>query len=101
VAADAPRTPLWLLLDSGNLVGTILSPQAMRRLGHAVADSLPSGPHPVPLQISGLPAEEHAATVMDLIHDGALGAAFFRRRVVTIDLATGRAWVSVDPVNQP
>jgi hypothetical protein len=101
VAADAPRTPLWLLLDSGNLVGTILSPQAMRRLGRVVPDSLPSGPHAVPLRITGLPGEEHAATVMDLIHDGALGAVFFRRRLVTMDLATGRVWVSVEPVSHP
>lgn len=101
LAADAPRGPLWMLLDSGNLVGAILSPAAVSQLGVAPSSIQAEGDTrfiaDMPLRVRGLEALVGRVVVSDLIHDGALGADFMARGRVMFDLRDERLWVGFEP----
>lgn len=89
LAVRGERGPLWLLLDSGNLVGTLLAPHAARQLG-IPADS---GAVTARIEVLGLPAADGPVFVRELILDGALGAAFMEQGPLTLDLRHGRVRV--------
>jgi hypothetical protein len=87
--------PLWLLLDSSTLTGTLLAPHALPLLG----DTPPRGDSiEVTLEVLGLPPHRASVQVRELIHDGVLGASFMAQGRFTIDLRKRDAWVGVQPV---
>jgi len=91
VAVDAPRGPIWLLLDSGNIASVSLSPHAVAQLG---IDLPPEGQHETTITISGYGPVQVNASVRDTIYDGMLDARFMRGVVITIDLRDMRAWMA-------
>jgi hypothetical protein len=95
LAAAAVPEPIWLLVDSGNLIGTLLSPDGARQLQVPGAHR----DHPtrieVDLQLIGLPRTPTSALVRDIIYDGALGADFFFGNVFTVDLHDNEPWAGV------
>jgi hypothetical protein len=95
VAVHAQPAPVWFLMDSGNLVGTILSP-------HAVQQVLPEGSgleeasvvtDTVELQLVGMSRRSEPVIVRDVIYDGVLGASFFLERALMFDLREDEPWV--------
>lgn len=95
VAASAEPEPIWLLVDSGNLIGTMLSPDGARQL--QVPDAGRDHPTPieVDLQLIGLPRTPTSALIRDIIYDGVLGANFFFSNVFTLDLRDHEPWAGV------
>ncbi len=87
----APRGPLWLEIDSGNVGPVLLSPHAITQLRLG-----PTGERPrkVTLDVRGLGPVPVEVETKDLIYDGLLNAAFLEGVVFTVDLATGRAWAA-------
>jgi hypothetical protein len=91
-AVPTPKGPVWFELDSGN-GGTVLVRKAYAAL--FALDSTAAGPQAG--EIAVLPTV-HAQTdrifTPDMIIDGNLGMPFLRNWVVTLDLATARAWIA-------
>lgn len=93
VAARAEGAPVWLLLDSGNLVGTVLAPHAARQLGVAAPDGAAGAEGAevrVPLEVLGLALAREPVVIRELIIDGALGVRFFEQGAVMLDFRGGR-----------
>jgi hypothetical protein len=82
---EGTREPLWFLLDSGNLRGTLVSTTVLR-------DSLLplAGPREALLTVGGRTPVRVAFSAADLILDGALGSDYFLRGSVTLDLRSSR-----------
>jgi Aspartyl protease len=81
----------WMEMDSGN-EGPLVVANHLANLFHL--DPEAKGPQTVKFELGGgIPVEEHART-SDLIMDGNIGAHFFTKWVLTVDLAAGRAWLS-------
>lgn len=81
----------WMEMDTGN-GGTLVVAKHLASLFHLDPDK--KEPQPVKFEIAGgIPVEGQARTP-DLIMDGNIGAQFFREWVLTMNLATGRAWLS-------
>jgi hypothetical protein len=95
LAAAAVPEPIWLLLDSGNLIGTILSPYGARQLRVPDADGAPPTRIEVDLQLMGLPPTPTSALIRDIIYDGVLGADFFFGKLLTLDLRGNEPWAGV------
>lgn len=74
------RGPLWLLLDSGNLRGTLLDVHVARDSLLAVVDGRAT------LRVGDRPPWDAPVSVTPLILDGALGTDFLLRGPVTLDL---------------
>ena len=76
VRATVPAGAAWLLMDSGNLLGTFLSP------------ALATGLSPDTLGALSIGGESWRTRVVarDVIYDGVLGSSFFREHRVTLDL---------------
>jgi hypothetical protein len=91
VAVDAPRGPIWLELDSGNISSVFLSPHAVAQLG---IDLPPEGQHETTITISGYGPVRIGASVRDTIYDGLLNARFMHGVVITIDLRHMQAWMA-------
>jgi hypothetical protein len=100
IAAAAPKAPVWLLLDNGNLVGTILSPPGARQLKTSGADPQVGDAIAVELELIGLPSRRTEVLVRDVIYDGVLGAHFFREHVLTLDLRGRDPLVGAAPARQ-
>lgn len=97
LAAHAEPGPIWLLLDSGNLVGTILSPHARRLLSPSPAEEDAEASEAiVPLHLVGLEPESEPVVIRDIIYDGALGASFFMEHVVMFDFRGTGVWVGAE-----
>jgi hypothetical protein len=79
---------VWLELDSGNNGPVMLSKHAMEQLGLDPAQKA----QPVTLDVVGLGPFKSDAAAADLIYDGLLNVAFFNDTIVTLDLASGKAW---------
>jgi hypothetical protein len=81
VRVEGTREPLWFLLDSGNLRGTLVSTTVLR-------DSLLAlrAPREALLTLGGRAPVHDAFTPADLILDGVLGTDFLQRGPVTLDL---------------
>lgn len=88
VEVQGRRGPLWLLLDSGNLRGTLLDEHVLRDSLLDVVDGRAD------LRIVGRSSWPTTITSAPLILDGALGTDFLRRGPVTVDL---RAALSLRP----
>lgn len=88
---SAPGGSLWLELDSGNAGPVLLSPHALTQLGLT-----PKGDEPqrVTLDVRGLGPTAVDAVTKDLIYDGLLNARFLESVVISVDLASGRAWIT-------
>ncbi|MGH7690494.1 MAG: nuclear transport factor 2 family protein, partial [Gemmatimonadaceae bacterium] len=82
---------LWLEVDSGNNGPVFLAPHAMAQL--ALKDSA-GGRMTTGLDVVGLGTIAVHAAQRNLVFDGQLNPAFLRQIVLTIDLATGRAWAA-------
>jgi hypothetical protein len=91
VAVHTPRGLIWLELDSGNIGPVLLAPHAAEMLG---IDATPETPLKVSLDVAGLGPVVLEAVVREGIYDGLLNAAFFRQRVITLDLDRIRAWAT-------
>lgn len=78
---DGRHEPLWFLLDTGNLRGTLVASSVLR-------DALAPlrGSDMITLKIGGRPAVDAPFQAADLVLDGALGTDYFRRGPVTLDL---------------
>jgi hypothetical protein len=100
IAAAAPGAPVWLLLDNGSLVGTILSPPGARQLKTSGADPQVGDAIAVDLELIGLPTRRTEVLVRDVIYDGVLGAHFFHEHVLTLDLRGRDPLVGAAPARQ-
>jgi hypothetical protein len=83
--------PLWFLMDSGNILGTVMAPHAFESLGRprpSVGTQTAAS-----LVVGGQPYFDNAVAVEDSIYDGVLGVAFLNRYVVTIDMQAMQAWI--------
>lgn len=85
----SPGGSLWLELDSGNAGPVLLSPHALTQLGLAIKGEEPQR---VTLDVRGLGPTAVDAVTRDLIYDGLLNARFLESVVISVDLASGRAW---------
>jgi hypothetical protein len=97
---DSPAGPLWFLIDSGDMRGVLVSPHAAKMLGlsEAPADTGGVAVPAVTLDPAGpSPPDTVTATVIQMIHDGAVGRDYIASRVWMLDLASGRAWVRPAP----
>ncbi|MDB4949585.1 MAG: hypothetical protein JWM27_2234 [Gemmatimonadetes bacterium] len=86
------RGEMWMELDSGN-GGTLLVSKpyaALLGLDSAATGSQRGGFTVMP----GVRAESEMIFTPDMIVDGNLGMPFLRRWIITVDLATGRAWIA-------
>jgi hypothetical protein len=81
----------WMELDSGN-GGTLAIAKHVASLFHLDPDK--KEPQPVEFQIAGGIPVEGTARTPDMIMDGNIGAQFFKKWVLTVDLASGRAWLA-------
>lgn len=95
LAAAAVPEPIWLLVDSGNLIGTILSPYGARQLQGPERDRDHPSRIEVDLQLIGLPSTPTSAFIRDIIYDGVLGADFFFGNLFTLDLRDNEPWAGV------
>lgn len=91
VAVPTPLGMAWMELDSGNAGVLVIAKHLASQLH---LDSDKKGPQAVKFEIAGgIPVEGQGVT-LDLIKDGNIGARFFKQWVWTVDLSTGRAWLS-------
>lgn len=90
VDVRAERGTLRLLVDSGNLAGFILAPQALEQL--ALERELVEREPELELDFVGLGRVPTPVVVREIRHDGVIGAEFLERLLLTMDLASGRAW---------
>jgi hypothetical protein len=88
IEVEAKTGTIWLELDSGNNGPVILSKHAVTQLGLDTTQSS----LPVTLNVIGLGPVKNEAVVSDLIYDGLLNTKFLNDIILTIDLASGRAW---------
>ena len=85
VRVNADRGSLWMLLDSGNMGPTLLSPGALSQLN--------SSTPPTSLAISGIgPHAVDTANSESAIYDGNLGWPFIRDFDIALDLQHNRIW---------
>src|SRR6185436_4929083 len=93
VAARVNGGKLWLELDSGNVTVIQLAPHAARLLG------VGAGPSPgnVTLRLAPSHVIKAPARQRELIYDGVLSEGAIANDVYTMDLATGKLWVSRRP----
>lgn len=91
IEARADTGTVWLEVDSGNNGPVFLAPHALRQLGLAVDKGKRVA---TSLNVIGLGPVPATAAQRDMVYDGQLDPAFLRRIVLTIDLATGRAWAA-------
>ncbi|GAB3781502.1 aspartyl protease family protein [Dyella agri] len=100
VAVPTPKGTAWMELDSGNAGGAYIIAKYLAPMFGL--DPGKSGPQPVRFDVAGGIPVEGKALAMDLIKDGNLGAPFFKQWALTVDLASGRAWLShAAPGNAP
>ncbi len=89
IEARADTGTVWLEVDSGNNGPVFLAPQALQQLGLRVAKGKRAE---TSLDVIGLGPVPATVARRGMVYDGQLDPAFLRRIVLTIDLATGRAW---------
>lgn len=79
------RGPLWFLLDSGNILGTLVAP-------HVIGDSLLTlrADSTVDLIVGARAAQRAPVMVRSINLDGVLGTAYLLRGPVTLDLRAAR-----------
>ncbi len=87
----------WMELDSGN-GGTILVAKPYAAL--LGLDPEEKGPQKADFPVSGALRAQGAAFAPDMILDGNLGMPFLKDKVITLDLAAGRLWISA-PAKKP
>jgi len=91
VAVPTPLGMAWMEMDSGN-AGALVIAKHLAEQFHLDPDK--KDPQSVKFEIAGgIPVEGQVMTP-DLIKDGNIGARFFKQWVLTVDLASGRAWLS-------
>lgn len=91
VAVPTRSGKAWMELDSGNAGGLAIANHVA-----GLFNLSPNGkqPQPVKFEISGgIPVDGQAMT-SDLIKDGNIGVPFFKKWILTVDLSSGRAWLS-------
>lgn len=92
VGVPTPKGMAWMELDSGNAGGAYIVAKYLAPMFRL--DPGKSSPQPVRFEVAGGIPVEGKALALDLIKDGNLGAPFFKQWVLTVDLASGRAWLS-------
>jgi hypothetical protein len=91
VAVPTSHGMAWMEMDSGNGGGVLVIAKYLADQFHL--DPNKKDPQSTKFEIAGgIPVEGQAIT-LDLIKDGNIGAQFFRNWVLTVDLASGRAWL--------
>lgn len=85
VPVQGRRGPLWFLLDSGNILGTLVAP-------HVIGDSLLAlrADSSVDLIVGTRAAQRLPVTIKSINLDGVLGTAYLLRGPVTLDLRLAR-----------
>ena len=78
-------------LDSGNAGGFAIA-NHVASLFHLHPNN--KQPQLVQFDIAGGISVKGKALTSDLIKDGNIGVPFFRKWILTVDLASGRAWLS-------
>ncbi len=91
IEVRADTGTVWLEVDSGNNGPVFLAPEALQQLGGHVAKGKRAE---MSLDVIGLGPVPAMVVRREMIYDGQLDPAFLRRIVLTIDLATGRAWAA-------
>ncbi len=94
VEAPTLQGSLWLVLDSGNLSGFILNPQALKQLGFEAEanEGSEDNPKEIGFEIAGLGVVQTPVLVQNVALDGAVSAQFMEQLVLTLDLRTKRLW---------
>jgi hypothetical protein len=90
VSATIGGSEYWLEFDSGNLDAVLLAPHTARAAGVAAGEQGSD----IALTLAPAVTVTSKARSREMIYDGALNASVIGSRIFTIDLATGRAWVS-------
>jgi hypothetical protein len=91
-AVPTAKGTIWMELDSGNGGTILVSKPYAALLG---LDSTAAGPqHGEWDVVKGVRVESDRVFTPDMIIDGNLGMPFLRRWVITLDLASGRAWIA-------
>jgi hypothetical protein len=81
VPVASRRGPLWFLLDSGDILGTLIAPHVLRdSLLTLRADST------IDLAVGDRPSERVPIVVTSINLDGVLGTAYLLRGAVALDL---------------
>jgi hypothetical protein len=95
LAVDAPvNTPqglAWMELDTGNGGSNVVANHIAPLIGLQPDTSTPT---PVRFELANGIVVEGNARTRDLIMDGNIGAQFLNNWNLTLDLATGRAWLT-------
>jgi hypothetical protein len=97
LAVRAEGALLWLLLDNGNIAGTILAPHALDQLGVPAAwpgrDGTPAGAVELEIEVVGLEARLDQVMVREIIYDGVLSETFMRQAPMMFDLREKDPWI--------
>jgi len=92
VEAKAQTGTLWLEVDTGNTGSVLLATHALEQLGLVAGEDVAPWSGQVSLDIIGLGEIEVTAVETDLICDGVLNIETIKKLILSIDLATERAW---------
>ena len=91
-AVPTPKGTAWMELDCGNGGTVLVSKPYAALLG---LDSTAAGPQHASFELlPNVRVETTHAFTPDMIMDGNLGMPFLRRWLITLDLASGRAWIA-------
>ena len=94
---EAEPQPLRVLLDSGNVAGTILAPHAFEILGveppAPPTDNSTSETVTMDFVVSGTMINPQEVFVEEIIYDGNFGTAFLNGHVITFDIASSQVWI--------
>lgn len=91
LGVPTPNGTAWMVLDSGS--GTIFISKAIASL--FALDPESKAVQPVRFTIAGtVPVEGHARVEDNMIMDGNIGVSVLEKWNLTLDLATGRAWIA-------
>jgi hypothetical protein len=91
-AVPTPKGPIWMELDCGNGGTILVSKPYAALLG---LDSTAAGPQHGEFDVvKGVRVRSDRIMTPNMIIDGNLGMPFLRRWLITLDLATSRAWIA-------
>jgi predicted aspartyl protease len=91
IISEAGQGEFFLLLDSGNLRGTLIAPHTLELLGYPLSDVEQC--QEINLHFPEIGTFPIEAEVVDLRHDGVVGAEFMEGLIFTLDISEGKLWV--------
>jgi hypothetical protein len=80
---------VWLALDSGNVASPLLVAPNVARVANCQSPQCD-----VLVHLDGLDPVRLSARTSNIVYDGVIGAAFMKEWILTLDLASSRAWAA-------